>query len=143
MRTGIAGRLNYLLRREIREMKATAGADIMERQAKMWRASEQSNQEAPSGSLAMCNGIANPSVIAHRTNPAWENVLSGSSRSSLPMTTGISAVAARMPLASPDERRWVTIPSLDGVAEPVFEDLHIIDVVSLQGSPDDNALHGF
>src|SRR5258707_10514422 len=36
----------YLLRREIREMKATADADIKERQARMWRAYEQSNQEA-------------------------------------------------------------------------------------------------
>ncbi|MFL5665331.1 MAG: hypothetical protein ACJ8BW_28895 [Ktedonobacteraceae bacterium] len=36
----------YLLRREIREMKATADADIKQRQAKMWRAYEQSNQEA-------------------------------------------------------------------------------------------------
>jgi hypothetical protein len=35
-----------LLRREIREMKATADADIKQRQAKMWRAYEQSNQEA-------------------------------------------------------------------------------------------------
>lgn len=37
---------DYLLRREIREMKATADADIKERQAKMWRAYEQSNQES-------------------------------------------------------------------------------------------------
>jgi len=36
----------YLLRREIREMKATADADIKERQARMWRAYEQSNQES-------------------------------------------------------------------------------------------------
>jgi hypothetical protein len=36
----------YLLRREIREMKAIADADIKQRQAKMWRAYEQSNQEA-------------------------------------------------------------------------------------------------
>ena len=36
----------YLLRREIREMKASADADIKQRQAKMWRAYEQSNQEA-------------------------------------------------------------------------------------------------
>jgi hypothetical protein len=36
----------YLLRREIREMKAIADADIRHRQAKMWRAYEQSNQEA-------------------------------------------------------------------------------------------------
>jgi hypothetical protein len=36
----------YLLRREIREMKAVADTDIKQRQAKMWRAYEQSNQEA-------------------------------------------------------------------------------------------------
>ncbi len=36
----------YLLRREIREMKAIADADIKQRQAKMWRAYEQSSQEA-------------------------------------------------------------------------------------------------
>src|SRR2546421_2599623 len=59
------------------------------------------------------------------------------------MTTRIGAVAARMPLASPDERRRVTIPPLDCVPKPVFEDLHIIDMLSLQRSPNENALHRF
>jgi len=35
------------------------------------------------------------------------------------------------------------IPSLDGGASPVFEDLHIIDMVSLQRSADEHALHRF
>ena len=33
----------------------------------------------PSGSLALCDGIATPSVIAHRTNTAWEDILGGGS----------------------------------------------------------------
>lgn len=37
----------------------------------------------------------------------------------------------------------MTIPSLDGVAKPVFEDLHIIDMVSLQCSADNDPLHRF
>src|SRR6266496_1962091 len=59
------------------------------------------------------------------------------------MTTSIGPVATSMPLAAPDERRRMTIPPLDGVPKPVFEDLHIIDMMSLQGSPDDNPLHRF
>ncbi len=42
------------------------------------------------------------------------------------MTTCIGTVAAGMPLASPDERYGMTIPPLDGLLKPVFEDLHII-----------------
>jgi hypothetical protein len=40
------GVADYALRRELREMKAVADADIKERQAKMWRAYEQSTQES-------------------------------------------------------------------------------------------------
>src|SRR6266851_7255077 len=59
------------------------------------------------------------------------------------MTTCIGAVATGMPLASPDEGRGMTIPPLDCLPKPVFEDLHIIHMVSFQGSSDDNPLHGF
>jgi hypothetical protein len=59
------------------------------------------------------------------------------------MTTRIGAVAACMSLASPDKGGGMTIPSLNGVPKPVFEDLHIIDMVSLQCSADENPLHGF
>src|SRR5216684_3628839 len=59
------------------------------------------------------------------------------------MTTRIGAIAACMPLASPDEGSRMTIPSLDGIPKPIFEDLHIIDMVSLQRSADENALHRF
>src|SRR6266487_3372644 len=59
------------------------------------------------------------------------------------MTTRIGAVAACMSLASPDEGGGMTIPSRNRVPKPVFEDLHIIDMVSLQGSADENPLHRF
>src|SRR5713226_6469386 len=59
------------------------------------------------------------------------------------MTTCIGAVATGMPLASPDERRRMPIPARDCLPKPVFEDLHIIHMVSFQGSSDDNPLHGF
>src|ERR1700687_4399898 len=59
------------------------------------------------------------------------------------MTTRISAIATGMPLASPDEGSRMTIPALDGLGQPIFEDLHIIDMMSLQGSPDNDALHRF
>ena len=35
------------------------------------------------------------------------------------------------------------IPSLDGLPKPVFEDLHVVDMMPLHGSPDDDALHRF
>src|SRR6266567_397474 len=59
------------------------------------------------------------------------------------MTTRIGAVAACMSLASPDKGSGMTIPSLNGVPKPVFEDLHIIDMVSLQRSTDENPLYRF
>src|SRR6266699_3214401 len=59
------------------------------------------------------------------------------------MTTGIGAVAAGMPLASPDERRRVTIPPLNRLPKPIFEDLHIIDMVPFHRSPYNDALHRF
>ena len=59
------------------------------------------------------------------------------------MTSGIGAVSACMSLASPDERRWVSIPAFDGVAEPIFEYLHIIDMMPLHRSADENALYRF
>src|SRR6266581_702727 len=59
------------------------------------------------------------------------------------MTTGIGPVAACMPLASPDERRRVSISPLDGVAEPIFEDLHIIYMMPPHRSADENPLHRF
>ena len=59
------------------------------------------------------------------------------------MTTRIGPVAAGMPLASPDERRRVTIPPLDSIPKPIFEDLHIIDMVPFHRSADENALHRF
>src|SRR5205085_1070296 len=46
-------------------------------------------------------------------------------------------------LASPQKRSRMTIPALDGVPKPVFENLHIIDMLSLQRSADDDALHRF
>src|SRR2546421_8854806 len=59
------------------------------------------------------------------------------------MTPGIRPVSACMPLASPDERRRVTIPPLDGVSEPIFKDLYIIDMMPLHRSADENPLHRF
>src|SRR5512135_243883 len=59
------------------------------------------------------------------------------------MTAGIGPVAAGMSLASPVKRGGMTIPALDGVTKPVFEDLDVINMLSLQRSPDDDALHGF
>src|SRR6266487_1269415 len=96
-----------------------------------------------SGSLAFCNGIADPFVISYRTNTSWQHILGRSPRSALPMTTGIDPVATGMPLASPDERSRMPIPAFDGVGKPIFEDLHIIDMVSLHRSSDQNALHRF
>src|SRR5437763_2699547 len=57
------------------------------------------------------------------------------------MATGIGAVTTSMPLASPDERSRLPIPPLNGVAQPVFEDFHVIDMLSLQRSADDDALY--
>jgi hypothetical protein len=37
----------------------------------------------------------------------------------------------------------MTIPSLNGLGQPIFEDLHIIDMMSLQGSSDNDPLHRF
>src|SRR5260370_723685 len=59
------------------------------------------------------------------------------------MTARIGPVTACVSLASPDKGGPMPIPSLDGVAKPVFEDLHIIDMVSLQRSADEHALHRF
>src|SRR5712691_8443129 len=59
------------------------------------------------------------------------------------MTTRVSPVAAGVALPSPNERGGMTIPALDRLPKPVFEDLHIIDVVPLQSSPDNDPLHGF
>src|SRR5512135_321003 len=59
------------------------------------------------------------------------------------MTTRIGAVAASMALACPDKGGGMTIPALDGVAKPVFEDLHVVDMMPLHGSPNDNPLHRF
>lgn len=35
----------------------------------------------------------------------------------------------------------MTIPPFDRVGKPIFEDLYVIDMVPLQGSSDDDALH--
>src|SRR5947209_4437025 len=59
------------------------------------------------------------------------------------MPTCIGAVATSMALAAPNEGGRMPIPPLDGVPEPVFEDLHIIDMMALHSSPDDDALHRF
>src|SRR5512135_1697577 len=59
------------------------------------------------------------------------------------MTTGIGPVAACMPLASPDKRRRVTIPPFDSIPKPIFEDLHIINMMPFHRSSDENALHRF
>src|SRR5437764_11072735 len=59
------------------------------------------------------------------------------------MATRIGSVATCMPLASPAEGSGMTVPPLDGVDKPIFEDLHIIDMVSLQGPPDNDPLDGF
>src|SRR5579875_686797 len=59
------------------------------------------------------------------------------------MPTGVGAVAASMAFASPDERRRMAIPALDSVTKPVFENLHIVDMMSLQRSANDDALHRF
>src|SRR5258708_14313689 len=59
------------------------------------------------------------------------------------MTARIGPVTACMSLASPEKGGPMPIPSLDGGASPVFEDLHIIDMVSLQRSADEHALHRF
>ena len=84
----------------------------------------------PSGSLASCDGIADALVIAHGANTPWKHIPGGGSRSSESMTACSSTVAAGMPLASPDKRRGMTIPPLDCLPKPVFEDLHIIHMVS-------------
>src|SRR5579859_5680286 len=57
------------------------------------------------------------------------------------MATGIGPIAAAMSLAAPDEGSRLTIPALDRVGQPVFEDLNIIDMMALQGSADDDPLH--
>src|SRR6266705_4558885 len=59
------------------------------------------------------------------------------------MATRIGPVATCMPLASPDEGSGMPVPPLDGVSKPIFEDLHIIDMVSLQGPSDNDPLYGF
>jgi hypothetical protein len=59
------------------------------------------------------------------------------------MTACSSAISAGMALASPEKRSWLAIPSLNRLPKPVFEDLYIIDMMSLYRSPDDDALHGF
>src|SRR5947209_19670620 len=59
------------------------------------------------------------------------------------MTTRIGPVAACMPLASPDKRRRVTIPPLDRIAKPIFEDLHIINMMPFHRSANENPLHRF
>ena len=35
------------------------------------------------------------------------------------------------------------IPPLDGISQPIFEDLHIIDMMSLQSTPNNDPLHRF
>jgi len=45
-----------------------------------------------------------------------------------------------MPLATPDKGGGMSVPALNRVTEPVFEDLHIVDVMTCQRSPLDDAL---
>src|SRR5215467_393519 len=59
------------------------------------------------------------------------------------MTARIDPVAACMAFASPDKRRRVTIPPLDGIPKPIFEDLHIINMMPFHRSADENPLHRF
>src|SRR5229473_1042844 len=59
------------------------------------------------------------------------------------MTTRISPVSAGVALPSPNEGGGMPIPSLDRLPKPVFEDLHIIDVVPFQSSADNDPLHRF
>jgi hypothetical protein len=57
------------------------------------------------------------------------------------MTTGIGTITTSVPFASPDEGRRMPIPAYDGAAQPTFEDLDILDVMTLQSSAQDDALH--
>src|ERR1700676_2991920 len=58
------------------------------------------------------------------------------------MPTSVGSITTGMAFASPNEGSWMSIPSFNGVPEPVFEDLHIIDVIPCQGSLLDDPLHG-
>jgi hypothetical protein len=48
-----------------------------------------------------------------------------------------------MPLVAPDEGSSMAIPGVNGVTEPVFEDLHVIDMLTSQRPSFDDALHRF
>src|SRR6266496_4166917 len=59
------------------------------------------------------------------------------------MPPGIGAIATGMSLASPHKRSGLAIPGVNGVTEPVFEDLHVIDMLTRQRPCFDDALHRF
>ena len=59
----------------------------------------------------------------------------------MPPRTG--PVATSMPLAAPYEGSRMAIPGDNGVTEPVFEDLHVINMLTSQLPSFDDALHRF
>src|SRR5579884_1623043 len=58
------------------------------------------------------------------------------------MATCIGSITASVAFASPNEGRRVPIPAFNGLAKPLFEQFHIIDMMPLERSSLDDALHG-
>src|SRR5258708_38905657 len=56
------------------------------------------------------------------------------------MATRIRPITAGVAFASPDEGRGMSVPAFNRVTEPIFEDLHIVDVMTRQRPSLDNAL---
>src|SRR5215469_2040674 len=59
------------------------------------------------------------------------------------MTTRIGSISPGMTLATPEKRSGLAVPPGNGVGQPLFEHLDIVDVMALQCTPDNDALHGF
>src|SRR5579872_4881673 len=106
----------------------------------IWSSPKRSLDCALVGQLPSPAALGSSLVVANRTNALWEDVPCRGSRAAKSMPTSISSITAGVAFASPDERRGMSIPAFNGLSKPVFEDFHIIDMVSLQCSSFDDAL---